>query len=187
MASNTTSTEQAFINLSILINSMNLGNMHDEVMNVLLNQNNEKLIQQAINDFGYFISDKTDDNAVIKMKRLYWAVYYLKTFPISSFSQADCGQIYQTLVQLTNEKANLAQAKLSAYNTGYTKQDIEIREQVIVDFTTRFNGMYAQLNCTAAQSKESSNIVFYSVIIAGVLIGIIVIKKLFVTKNPAKK
>lgn len=180
--SGTNVQQTAFENL---LNQMNLGTMTDEIRNLLLNAGNTDEMVQAINYLGYSIPTGTDTSSVAKMKQLYWGVFYLKTFPIPDINSANCGQIQQTLVQLSAEKANVKQSELDKMFDTYSAQDWNYREQAITDLLTKFNGLYGQLNCTASQTSTGNDLIKNVLIVTGAIVGLVILVKIFKGKKAA--
>ena len=159
--------------LSSLLSQMNLGSMRSEMEQTLLNKNNGRALFQAINLLGYAMPENADAAGISKMKLIYWAVYYLRTFPIPLINATNCSQIQQTLIQLEAEKATIKAAELDRLFGIYTETDWNQRQQAVSDLSTNFNGIYGRLNCTKAQVKESltkNNTFLYALIGGGVII-----------------
>ena len=177
------STDNTLGPLSSLISGMNLGAMLDDINMVLLNPNNIPALKQAVEYLGYSVPSRTDNIGVKRIKLLYWGVHYLKLFPIPSMSSANCGQIQQTLSQLAFEQVKIKQNELDNLFTVYTAEEWNLRQQAVSDIYTKFNGMYAQLNCTASQTGGGNDLLKNVLIITGSVFGIAILWKMFKGKK----
>jgi len=158
--------------LAVLLSQMNLGTMRAEVEQTLLNKNNSRALFQAVNLLGYSIPQNSDSAGIFKIKQIYWAVFYLKTFPIPQIKETNCSQIQQTLIQLEAEKATIKAAEIDKLFSTYTEADWNQRQQAVSDLSTNFNGIYGRLNCTKAQvgqSLKKNNTLLYA-IVGGVVV-----------------
>jgi hypothetical protein len=166
--------------LEVLLDGFSLGKMNSDVRSFLLNPANVPVIKQAIDYLGYSIPNNSSAPGIAKIKMLYFAAFYLKSFPLPvSGGSANCGQIKQTLAQLNFEQAQLKRNELDKLFDVYTEEETNLKQQVIADISTKFNALYSQYNCTAAQVSGGNNILVPVLAITGVLFAIVIVRKLF--------
>lgn len=181
--------EDFYPELELLLSQLNFGNMRTEANDVLMNKANANALFNAVYALGYVIPETSDSVGLSKMKKIYWGVYYLRNFPIPKIESANCGQIEQTLIQLQAENANIKQSELDKLFSFYTQQDWDDRQQVISDLITKFNGIYARLNCTSAQVSQSSKtdnklLKITLMVCAGVIASVILFRIFKKNKQP---
>lgn len=166
----------AFSNMA---HAYNFGNMDDDIKTFMSDPANASNIRDAVKVLNYVIPTSNDAIDLIKFKQIYWGGYYLHQFPIpTGLLGIDCGQIGQSLIQLAAEKANLKQNDLDKLFQVYSEADLQQRMQVISDLTTRFNGLYAQQNCTAAQASGGNDVLKYVLYGLGAIFILVIAKKL---------
>ncbi len=158
-----------------LAQAHNFGNLDDDIKTFINSPENDGPLRDSVRMLNYVIPTSNDAVDLMKMKQIYWGAYYLKQFPIpSSLLGNNCGQISQTLIQLSAEKANLKQNDLDQLYSIFSEADLEQKMQVVSDLTTKFNGLYAQQNCTAAQADGGGDVMKYVLMgIAGVFLVVI--------------
>lgn len=145
-----------------LSNAYDFGQLDDDIKNFMANPDKATNIRDSVKMLGYVIPTNNEPVDLVKMKQIYWGAFYLSKFPIpGGILGADCGQIGQTLIQLAAEKANLKQSDLDQLFTVYSEDDVKQKMQAVADLTTVFNGMYAQQNCTAAQTSGGNDVLKY--------------------------
>jgi hypothetical protein len=68
--------------LEVLLDGFSLGKMNSDVRSFLLNPANVPVIKQAIDYLGYSIPNNSSAPGIAKIKMLYFAAFYLKSFPL---------------------------------------------------------------------------------------------------------
>lgn len=165
----------------------NFDNLDDDVKTFMAAPENANNIRDAVKVLNYVIPTSNDQVDIAKFKQIYWGAYFLKQFPVpSGLLGVDCGQIGQTLIQLAAEKANLKQNDLDHVYAIYTEGDMQQQMQAVADLTTRFNGLYAQQNCTAAQTGGGNDVMKYVLLGLGAIFVILIARKILHGRHHGK-
>lgn len=170
-----------------LLGILNFGSNDTKIKSFLSNSSNDSLITQATEKLNYQIptTNTNPANTISQIRQLYWGAYYCSKYPIPSNPTAliDCDSILQTIQSLRDDYASIQQQiSTSDANNFYgvdSAVDYNMELQAITDLGIVYNGLASKLSCTkSAAAGTPSKIATYLVVGIGILIIVVVVKKI---------
>jgi hypothetical protein len=181
----TTPLVNTFSKISDFLPYINFGSNDYKIRAFFKDQDNDKFIQNAMNDLNYTIPDNNNNpnQSSLALRQIYWGAYYCSKYPITNegLLPLDCDVILQTIQSLKDDYATVQQQiSTNTANQFFgidTQVDYNLQLQAITDLSIVYNGLASKSACTKAAAGGGSKLITYAIIGFVIIVIVVVVKK----------